>query len=344
MACCAPQWKCGPRSPTSWPVMATLSICAPRCKEAGRLAPDKFYDGGERQNFIAGTKKAPPGAIIIAELILIVANHYEELAEDYAAAERATAFDPPPAAAAPRRQLPPMLPASPHVRMPAADVSRTPPTHSPAIEAADPPPWKAAYDAAVDPETRTEAELQANAASLATIRQRYGQPAERLLQMMLTFDALFAFRETMRVRADCKEKCRTWWEQLERVSWGQHKSFYPHRTQLTGPSQIFEVADLWRYSLSALKSLHAEVRRLADRTGCKRINADNENEPTQAMRRPYVKEGPARVVNVSSITTSASSVARRLVGAKLLSQSEDLCIPMRAQARMQVAPEAGGGR
>ena len=41
------------------------------------------------------------------------------------------------------------------------------------------------------------------------------------------------------------------------MSLGQHKSFYPHRTQLTASAQILELGDLWDYSLSALESYHA---------------------------------------------------------------------------------------
>eukprot|EP00965_Chrysotila_dentata_P116668 3856749-Pleurochrysis_carterae.AAC.1 len=40
----------------------------------------------------------------------------------------------------------------------------------------------------------------------------------------------------------------------------------------------------------------------------------------------------------------ASSVAARLVAAKELNKDADLCIPMRAQHRLQLAPEKGGGR
>eukprot|EP00965_Chrysotila_dentata_P258698 6213314-Pleurochrysis_carterae.AAC.2 len=40
----------------------------------------------------------------------------------------------------------------------------------------------------------------------------------------------------------------------------------------------------------------------------------------------------------------ASSVAARLITAKGLSEDSELCIGMRAQHWMQLAPEAGGGR
>ena len=122
-------------------------------------------------------------------------------------------------------------------------------------------------------EGRSEAERLAHQPSLAKIRKRYGEMAERLIAMLLTFDSHFAFRRVMRKRIDSTdpaaraEHClafarshRTWFEQFERVSHSQHRSVYPHRTQFTGPQQIYEVGDLWCFALGALESHHAEVR------------------------------------------------------------------------------------
>jgi len=67
---------------------------------------------------------------------------------------------------------------------------------------------------------------------------------------------------------------RMWWKAFERVALGQHKSFYPHRTQFAAVEQIIEVGDIWNYSLSALESYHAEVGRVADRSGCKRVEIE----------------------------------------------------------------------
>ena len=91
--------------------------------------------------------------------------------------------------------------------------------------------------------------------------------------MLLTFDAHFRFRRVMRKRIDSRSAAaravhalafarthRCWFEQFERVSHRQHRSVYPHRTQFTGPQQIYELGDLWCYALGALESHHAEVR------------------------------------------------------------------------------------
>ena len=155
---------------------------------------------------------------------------------------------------------------------------------------------------------KCEVETKSDQGCLAAIRERYGNRAERLIAMMLMFDALFHFREVMRLRIDGNietereehaldfaqaRKCRVpacprppfcharaarplvlpasrthplpcarvadrmWWEAFERVTLGGHKSFYPHRTQLTATAQILELGDLWDYSLSALESYHA---------------------------------------------------------------------------------------
>eukprot|EP00965_Chrysotila_dentata_P216314 6189300-Pleurochrysis_carterae.AAC.1 len=54
--------------------------------------------------------------------------------------------------------------------------------------------------------------------------------------------------------------------------------------------------------------------------------------------------GPGKMIEVSAQTTMASSVAARLVAAKELGADSERCIAMRAQQRMQLAPEKGGGR
>eukprot|EP00965_Chrysotila_dentata_P113733 3760111-Pleurochrysis_carterae.AAC.3 len=235
-------------------------------------------------------------------------------------------------------------------------------TGAPPASAEPPPPWKEAFDKAKEA-SRTEAECLADAAALSIIRRRYGETAERIISMLLTFDALFQFREVMRARFNSedayvrKERAlafaqahRTFWEQLERVTLGQHKSQYPHVVQLKAVGQMLELGDLWCFSLSALESFHAEVGRVADRTGCKRINCDAEGGPGTATTVPVskkakdVKEGPAMRIDVKASATMASSVANRLVAAKNLANDADLLIPMRAQSRIALAPSHGGGR
>ena len=207
---------------------------------------------------------------------------------------------------------------------------------------------------AVTQAARTEAETSACQASLTAIRKRYGHMAERLIAMLLTFDALFAFRAVARTRFDFEEReqralefantHRVWWEQFERVSLGQHKSWYPHRTQLTAAAQMCEVGDLWPWSLGCLESFHAEVGRVADRTGCKRKDADVDADRTIGVRAAKGDiQGPSNLMSYKATTTMASSIATRLVGHSALRDDEDFAIPTRAASRIQLAPEKGGG-
>eukprot|EP00965_Chrysotila_dentata_P014794 489787-Pleurochrysis_carterae.AAC.1 len=113
-----------------------------------------------------------------------------------------------------------------------------------------------------------------------------------------------------------------------------------------GPLQIFEHGDLWDFSLSSLESYHAKVGRVADKTGCKRLSADEAGSTTKSMRRlKGDEEGPSKLIETMLCTTMASSVASRLVAAKELTVDNDMrIIEMRAMHRMQLAPEKGGGR
>eukprot|EP00965_Chrysotila_dentata_P041591 1379175-Pleurochrysis_carterae.AAC.1 len=77
---------------------------------------------------------------------------------------------------------------------------------------------------------------------------------------------------------------------------------------------MLEVGDLWNYSLGALESYHAEVGRVADRTGCKRLSADEDANLTRKSEplKTAGREGPARVVEMKVSTTMCSSIANRL--------------------------------
>eukprot|EP00965_Chrysotila_dentata_P230631 6197880-Pleurochrysis_carterae.AAC.1 len=105
---------------------------------------------------------------------------------------------------------------------------------------------------------------------------------------------------------------------------------------------------LERISLKlALKPYHAVVGRVADKTGCKRITGEGEDWVTLGMQPAgRGKKGPSRpteTINKTS-TTLASRLAVRLVAARSLHQDEERSIPMRAQSRIALAPEAVRGR
>eukprot|EP00965_Chrysotila_dentata_P145852 4818600-Pleurochrysis_carterae.AAC.1 len=81
------------------------------------------------------------------------------------------------------------------------------------------------------------------------------------------------------------------------------------------------------------------MRRVADRTGCKRIEADTARRFTLSVRPAGKgKNGPPRLVQTHAQTSMASSVAARLVDARALSQNEKMRIGIRAQRRMLRSP------
>eukprot|EP00965_Chrysotila_dentata_P224654 6194310-Pleurochrysis_carterae.AAC.4 len=58
-------------------------------------------------------------------------------------------------------------------------------------------PWRAAFLAGKKAQ-RKEAECKVDSASLRAIREKYGEMSERLIHMLLNFDALSEFRKVMR--------------------------------------------------------------------------------------------------------------------------------------------------
>ena len=89
----------------------------------------------------------------------------------------------------------------------------------------------------------------------------------------------------------------------------------------------------------------SEVGRVADRSGCKRVEIDQGEAKTQANSASLWasgKEGPVQKTEYVNKTTMASTVAARLVAAKHLDEDETLQIPMRGRQRIKLAPDAGG--
>lgn len=317
-----------------------------RTKEEGRQTQDKFWDDCDWQQLCEGGGKSPGGAVVFAKIVFMIAKHYDHLAA-VAAAKPAPSAKPTAASRGGSFTL--------AGAQAAAASSKAPPVKStPAAIPSPDHPWEAAWQAAKSA-ARTEAELLAHQPSLAAIRKKYGRRAERLIAMALTFDSHLNFRRVMRRRFTFGERhqCalvfarshRVWFEQFERVSCGMHRSGYPHGVQFKAVLQMLEVGDLWPFSLGPLESLHAEMGRIGDRTGCKRVTADVGDEVTLSARMPNNRTpAPTKLVETKAIATQASSMATRFIGASALLEDVEMCIPARSQNRMILAPEEGGGR
>eukprot|EP00965_Chrysotila_dentata_P009000 292510-Pleurochrysis_carterae.AAC.1 len=75
---------------------------------------------------------------------------------------------------------------------------------------------------------------------------------------------------------------------------------------------MIELGDLWKYSLSALESYHAQVGRVSDRTGCTRIEIEqgqttSTTVPVGRSGKYVGKQGPAQRVEVQAKATMAST-------------------------------------
>eukprot|EP00310_Coccolithus_braarudii_P015375 CAMPEP_0183334484 /NCGR_PEP_ID=MMETSP0164_2-20130417/3080_1 /TAXON_ID=221442 /ORGANISM="Coccolithus pelagicus ssp braarudi, Strain PLY182g" /LENGTH=177 /DNA_ID=CAMNT_0025503629 /DNA_START=444 /DNA_END=978 /DNA_ORIENTATION=+ len=131
---------------------------------------------------------------------------------------------------------------------------------------------------------------------------------------------------------------RMWWKAFERVALGQHKSFYPHRTQFAAVEQIIEVGDIWNYSPRRGGTCHRPlwVQAGRDRTG--------RGQDTGQLGKPlgFGQGGPGTEDRVSQQDDNGINSGRAIVAAKHLDEDEALQIPMRGRQRIKLAPDAGG--
>jgi len=168
-----------------------------RTKEEGRVAADKFYEGGHWHVFCYGGGRAPGGAVLVATLVKIVADHYEELVT-MAASEREQAAL---AGSIAATTAPTAASERPSKRKNKGGAVVYSSASTVSADKDDKRPWREAFEKAKEA-AATEAEKHADKVAMSIIRQRYGESSERLIAMLLAFDALFAFRKTMRCRFD----------------------------------------------------------------------------------------------------------------------------------------------
>eukprot|EP00965_Chrysotila_dentata_P192196 6175037-Pleurochrysis_carterae.AAC.1 len=143
---------------------------------------------------------------------MMVAEYFEQLLAEAEAAKQARVTAAAAAAPAAARARPQSASASrptkrhrggvASYREDGAGDAEAPPPSSPAEPDL---PWLETFEQAKTAQ-RSQAELSADTASLAVIRSYYGDMSERLICMLLTFDALFEFRKVMRLRFDFRDK------------------------------------------------------------------------------------------------------------------------------------------
>ena len=292
-----------------------------RKKDDGRQRESKWFTGEGFHSLVAGKRTSPGGPVAFATIVKIIGDALRDV--------------PPEVAAPPSKPKPkPKAPAAARRGRKGATYSGFgAPTHardeseSEEDEAPPPPP--------PPPHVPTAIEGAADAASLDLIKAHYGPHARLIINMLLTFDAYFNLYYTLRYKyhegvsvhcseevkgslalAVCKASLR-FQEILERVSAGNHKSFYPHLFSLRLPLLIMELGDMWAYSMGSLELLNAVVKRAA-RCGASRGRlATKEGTTTRrAVKGDYPK---GRIQKTRGYRSSMSfQIMAKLVGANAL--------------------------
>ena len=261
-----------------------------RKKDDGRQRESKWFTGEALHSLVAGKRSSPGGPVAFATIIKIIGDAL--LAAPHVAPEAAAPKPKPKPAAAARRGKRGAtysgFGAPTHARAESEPESNS---EDEAPPLPPPPP----------PHVPTATEHAADAASLALIKGHYGPHARLVINMLLTFDAYFKLFHTLRYKyhegvsvscsAEVKESlalavCQAgleFQEILERVSVGNHKSFYPHLFSLRLPLLILELGDLWAFSMGSLELLNAVVKRAAKNSACRGRLATTEGTTT---RRP----------------------------------------------------------
>ena len=161
----------------------------------------------------------------------------------------------------------------------------------------------------------TAFEAAANQDSLQTIRQIYGSRAQTLINILLSFDAYFAwyypFMKSvpylcpMEVRESrAFENCCTaigMQEMFERVSIYSHGSFLPHGAVFKVTRDILEVGDVRAHDLSALELQNAESKRVFESGGARALECRSEGTTHKK-----VSEGEYRLVATKGYGSSAA--------------------------------------
>ena len=224
----------------------------------------------------------------------------------------------------------------------------------------------------------TEMERQADPADLERVRKRYGNHAQMIITLLLTFDAYFAcfWVGHKRIGFKCEmskrelhalELCRAGaslfpslcsgsllshecptlsgvdlQEMMERVTMSNSKSWYTHLFYMRTPLVILEVGCMHAVCIGALEMLNAEVKRAAASNASKRVELKSADETVGHIVELRVKEGPARRVFAKPPTTTMSYQTASFIIARQRSRWDPEAIKHRRAERL--FGEKGEGR
>ena len=300
-----------------------------RKKDDGRQRESKWFTGEGWHSLVAGKRSSPGGPVAMASIVKIIGD---------------ALLDTPPIE--PKKSAAPVAapkskPAGRRGRgatysgFGAAAKARAESEPEDSEEDEAPPP----------PHIPTAIENAADAASLALIAAHYGPHARLITNMLLTFDAFFKLYNTLRykyhegVSVSCSSEVREslalavckasleFQEILERVSVGNHKSFYPHLFSLRLPLLILKLGDMWAFSMGSLELLNAVVKRAARSSASRGRLATTEG--TTTCRGVKGKAGgvnypKGRILKTRGYRSSMSfQIMAKLIGANTLRRKQE---------------------
>ena len=307
-------------------------------KEEGRDSRQKWFTGGAWWSFCAGHKGSPGGPKAIAEIVLIIAEDMQQ--RGVTLPHRGTSKAGESAAivvteggrggrgrgghggrgggrskqafsarsVAPATLISPDDPTADNLLVAKiAELERVP----------------TAMERAADPE------------DIALIRGLYGSRAQTLINMLLAFDAYFAWYYPLKAsiplyaepsvkRSRALDNCRSaidMAEIFERVSVRRHKSFLIHGAIYKVTRDILKVDDIWSFGTSALELQNAETKRVATASASRRQELSTSGMTIIPMR--GTREGPAQLrMTKGYSTTFALSLLNHLLATAYLRQGE----------------------
>lgn len=197
----------------------------------------------------------------------------------------------------------------------------------------------------------SEVEAAANQDSLKAIRLAYGSRAQTLINVLLAFDAYFAwyypFRESIPYMCPMDQReeraldnCRRaidMQESFERVAIHNHGSFLPHGAVFKVTRDILTVADVHAHDLSALELQNADSKRVFETGGARHMQFSHKG--TTHKKRAGDDEHRL-VVTKGYGATAATSVLFKIVALKKLRQSTS--IPQSRRAERLFGAKASG--
>lgn len=196
-----------------------------------------------------------------------------------------------------------------------------------------------------------------DAADLDIIRELFGSRAQTIINILLAFDAYFAwyyplkqsipFLAPMAVReARALENCRAaidMHEAFERVSMRNHGSFLPHAAIFKVTSDILRVGDVYAVNLSPLELHNADTKRTADRSATRRMCTSSAGETRRPMRGSH--EGPEVMVKTRGYSTSmALSTLKNLLAQRYLRRGDGIIATPASRRKERLFGHAGAGR